>query len=60
MMQFKQTEDNRPPLEQFGRNLIEQVKNGKMDPVIGRDEEIRRIIQILGVRVKIRILRRGN
>lgn len=51
-MQFKQTEDNRPPLEQFGRNLIEQVKNGKMDPVIGRDEEIRNVIRILTRKTK--------
>ena len=51
-MQFKQTEDNRPPLEQFGRNLIEQVKNGNMDPVIGRDEEIRNIIRILTRKTK--------
>ena len=51
-MQFKQTEDNRPPLEQFGRNLIEQVKNGKMDPVIGRDEEIRNVIRILSRKTK--------
>ena len=51
-MQFKQTEDNRPPLEQFGRNLIEQVKSGKMDPVIGRDEEIRNIIRILTRKTK--------
>ncbi|MER1984497.1 MAG: AAA family ATPase [Solibacillus sp.] len=51
-MQFRQTEDNRPPLEQFGRNLIEQVKNGKMDPVIGRDEEIRNVIRILSRKTK--------
>ena len=35
-----QQEDQRTPLEQFGRNLVEEVKKGKMDPVIGRDEEI--------------------
>lgn len=51
-MQFKQTEDNRPPLEQFGRNLIEEVKKGKMDPVIGRDEEIRNVIRILTRKTK--------
>ena len=51
-MQFNQTQDNRPPLEQFGRNLIEQVKNGKMDPVIGRDEEIRNVIRILSRKTK--------
>ncbi|WP_332650348.1 ATP-dependent Clp protease ATP-binding subunit [Lysinibacillus sp. 54212] len=50
-MQFQQ-QDNRPPLEQFGRNLIEEVKNGKMDPVIGRDEEIRNVIRILTRKTK--------
>ncbi len=51
MMQFQQ-QDNRKPLEQFGRNLIEEVKNGKMDPVIGRDEEIRNVIRILSRKTK--------
>ncbi|WP_413364998.1 ATP-dependent Clp protease ATP-binding subunit [Lysinibacillus sp. 3P01SB] len=51
-MQFTQTQDNRPPLEQFGRNLVEEVKNGKMDPVIGRDEEIRNVIRILSRKTK--------
>ena len=51
-MQFTQTQDNRPPLEQFGRNLVEEVKNGKMDPVIGRDEEIRNVIRILTRKTK--------
>lgn len=50
-MQFQQ-QDNRKPLEQFGRNLIEEVKNGKMDPVIGRDEEIRNVIRILTRKTK--------
>jgi len=39
-------------LEKFGRNINEQVNKGKIDPVIGRDEEIRRIIQILSRRTK--------
>ena len=50
-MQLQQT-DNKKPLEQFGRNLIEEVKNGKMDPVIGRDEEIRNVIRILTRKTK--------
>lgn len=50
-MQFQQ-QDNKKPLEQFGRNLIEEVKNGKMDPVIGRDEEIRNVIRILTRKTK--------
>ena len=47
-----QQEDQRPPLEQFGRNLIDAVKSGKMDPVIGRDEEIRNVIRILSRKTK--------
>ncbi|WP_082194230.1 ATP-dependent Clp protease ATP-binding subunit [Bhargavaea cecembensis] len=47
-----QQEDQRSPLEQFGRNLIEQVKEGKMDPVIGRDQEIRDVIRILSRKTK--------
>ena len=47
-----QQEDQRTPLEQFGRNLVEEVKNGKMDPVIGRDEEIRNVIRILSRKTK--------
>ncbi|MDV6376918.1 AAA family ATPase [Sporosarcina sp. GW1-11] len=45
-------EDQRTPLEQFGRNLVDEVKNGKMDPVIGRDEEIRNVIRILSRKTK--------
>ena len=45
-------EDQRSPLEQFGRNLVKDVKNGKMDPVIGRDEEIRNVIRILSRKTK--------
>lgn len=47
-----QEEDQRTPLEQFGRNLVEAVKKGKMDPVIGRDEEIRNVIRILSRKTK--------
>jgi len=47
-----QQEDQRTPLEQFGRNLVEDVKKGKMDPVIGRDEEIRNVIRILSRKTK--------
>ena len=39
-------------LKKYTINLIEQAKNGKIDPVIGRDEEIRRAIQILARRSK--------
>ncbi|MEK7395024.1 MAG: AAA family ATPase, partial [Fibrobacterota bacterium] len=40
------------PLEQFGRDLTELAREGKLDPVIGRDDEIRRTIQILSRRTK--------
>ncbi|MBO3460045.1 ATP-dependent chaperone ClpB [Aetokthonos hydrillicola Thurmond2011] len=39
-------------LEKFGRDLTEQAKAGKLDPVIGRDDEIRRVIQVLSRRSK--------
>ena len=39
-------------LERYATNLVERAKNGKLDPVIGRDEEIRRILQILSRRTK--------
>jgi len=39
-------------LQQYGRNLVELAERGKLDPVIGRDEEIRRVIQILSRRTK--------
>lgn len=40
------------PLEQYGRDLTELARKGKLDPVIGRDEEIRRLTQILARRTK--------
>src|SRR5437879_9828578 len=39
-------------LEKFGRDLTELAEEGKLDPVIGRDEEIRRVIQVLSRRTK--------
>jgi ATP-dependent Clp protease ATP-binding subunit ClpB len=39
-------------LDQYGRNLTDLARKGKLDPVIGRDEEIRRVIQILSRRTK--------
>jgi ATP-dependent Clp protease ATP-binding subunit ClpB len=39
-------------LEKYGRELTQQARQGKLDPVIGRDEEIRRVIQILSRRTK--------
>jgi len=40
------------PLEKYGRDLIEMARAGKLDPVIGRDEEIRRCMQVLARRTK--------
>ena len=39
-------------LEKYGRDLVEEVRNGKMDPVIGRDNEIRHVIRILSRKTK--------
>ncbi len=45
-------EDRYQSLERFGRNLTELARRGKLDPVIGRDAEIRRVIQVLSRRTK--------
>ena len=45
-------EDTFAPLDKYGRNLTELAQQGKLDPVIGRDEEIRRTIQVLSRRTK--------
>ncbi|HEU5062587.1 MAG TPA: AAA family ATPase, partial [Solirubrobacterales bacterium] len=45
-------EDNAQALEKFGRDLTAEANSGKLDPVIGRDEEIRRVIQVLSRRTK--------
>jgi ATP-dependent Clp protease ATP-binding subunit ClpB len=44
--------ENENVLEKYGRNLVELAKNGKIDPVIGRDEEIRNVIRILSRKTK--------
>jgi ATP-dependent Clp protease ATP-binding subunit ClpB len=45
-------EDRYQALERFGRDLTEQAESGKLDPVIGRDDEVRRVIQVLSRRTK--------
>jgi len=45
-------EEEQSPLQRFGRDLTEMAELGKLDPVIGRDEEIRRVIQVLSRRTK--------
>ncbi|SDH75632.1 ATP-dependent Clp protease ATP-binding subunit ClpB [Planococcus glaciei] len=51
MVQFA-NQEQKSPLEQYGRNMVEQAKSGKMDPVIGRDQEIRNVIRILSRKTK--------
>ena len=46
------SEDTYQALQKYARNLVEEARNGKLDPVIGRDEEIRRVLQILSRRTK--------
>src|SRR5260370_5976823 len=48
----KSPEGKYRPLEKYGRNLTELASQGRLDPVIGRDEEIRRVIQVLSRRTK--------
>ena len=49
---YNQNEQEQNVLEKYGRNIIEDVKNRKIDPVIGRDEEIRSITRILSRKTK--------
>ena len=46
------SEDTYQALAKYARNLVEEAREGKLDPVIGRDEEIRRVLQILSRRTK--------
>ncbi len=46
------SEDTYQALNKYAKNLIEEARSGKLDPVIGRDEEIRRVLQILSRRTK--------
>lgn len=46
------SEDTYQALKKYARNLVEEARSGKLDPVIGRDEEIRRVLQILSRRTK--------
>ena len=49
---FSSTSNQTPTLNQYGKDLTEEANNGKIDPIIGRDKEIERIIQILSRRTK--------
>ncbi len=46
------SEDTYQSLSKYARNLVDEARSGKLDPVIGRDEEIRRVLQILSRRTK--------
>ncbi len=46
------SEETYQSLARYARNLVDEARNGKLDPVIGRDEEIRRVLQILSRRTK--------
>ncbi len=52
MYSYPQEENNENVLEKYGRNICEDAKNGKIDPVIGRDEEIRSITRVLSRKTK--------
>ena len=47
-----QAENSYAALEKYGRDLVAEARSGKLDPVIGRDEEIRRVIRVLSRRTK--------
>lgn len=51
-VQSQNGDENYQSLQKYARNLIEDARAGKLDPVIGRDEEIRRVLQILSRRTK--------
>ena len=51
-VQSQSADDNYQSLEKYAKNLVEEARAGKLDPVIGRDEEIRRVLQILSRRTK--------
>lgn len=60
MSMDQEGQDNRPALEKYGTDLTQLAKDGKLDPVIGRDEEIRRTVQILSRRSKNNPVLIGN
>ena len=51
-VQSQSGDENYQSLYKYAKNLVEQARQGKLDPVIGRDEEIRRVLQILSRRTK--------
>lgn len=51
-IQSQSADENFQSLAKYAKNLVEEARQGKLDPVIGRDEEIRRVLQILSRRTK--------
>ena len=51
-VQTQSADDNYQSLAKYAKNLVEEARAGKLDPVIGRDDEIRRVLQILSRRTK--------
>jgi ATP-dependent Clp protease ATP-binding subunit ClpB len=51
-VQSQSADDNYQSLSKYAKNLVEEARAGKLDPVIGRDDEIRRVLQILSRRTK--------
>ena len=51
-VQSQSGDENYQSLAKYAKNLVEEARQGKLDPVIGRDEEIRRVLQILSRRTK--------
>ena len=51
-VQSQSADDNYQSLAKYAKNLVEEARKGKLDPVIGRDDEIRRVLQILSRRTK--------
>ncbi len=51
-VQSQSADENYQSLSKYAKNLVEEARAGKLDPVIGRDEEIRRVLQILSRRTK--------
>ena len=60
MEQMPDYENDKDVLQKYGRNINEEVKKGKIDPVIGRDEEIRKIIEILARKTKNNVILLGE
>ena len=51
-IQSQSADENFQSLSKYAKNLVEEARQGKLDPVIGRDDEIRRVLQILSRRTK--------